>query len=59
MLVLLTLRPKGASITRRLASSVAQLLVSAVEVGATTLTATIPGELIHERVHCYVSPHCC
>lgn len=42
MLVLLTLRPKGASITWRLASSVAQLFVSAVEVGATTLTATIP-----------------
>lgn len=42
VLVVLTLRPKGASIPWRLASSVAQLFVSAVEVSATTLTATVP-----------------
>lgn len=39
--MLLTLRPKGVSIPWRLASSVAQLFVSAVEVSATTLTNTV------------------
>lgn len=39
--MLLTLKPKGVSIPWRLASSFAQLFVSAVEVSATTLTSTV------------------